>query len=382
MTANIGTIANRFSGLRELSQVTNTYGGYLISDGLATDLVLPWQADRLELYNYSTGANPINWFRDMPAGTAMGGGLGSGSSYGYAYALTPQTVASYTALGTGEVLFDAVGPSSGVSTTLGQADIVVANAGTYLVSFSVSGTGPNQFAIFVNDVPQPSTVGGSGAGTQQNTISSILTLPAGAVINLVNYITGSGVGLATTVGGSAANVTANVTISSLGSTVGSQILTNGITIDNLLGGFTKEQLVISGITAATPPVITTTTNHNLSNMDRVVITKVIGTMAQSVNNNTYVVQVLSPTTFSLYDTYGVPITLVGTYTSSGQVTKIGPLLGDVTEPISPAVRHNAIIDYPPEFRLLLGTSVVGSAGNVIYFEATQMNAYFNLGNLV
>ena len=237
MTAPIGTVANRFSGLRELSNVTNTYGGYFISDGAATDLVLPWQADKLELYNYTTGANPIVWFRDMADGTAL-----------------------------------AVG--------------------------------------------------------------------------------------------------------------GSVILTNGVTIDNLLGGFTNEHLVISGITTATPGVVTTTTNHNLSNNDRVVITKVIGSMAAQVNNQTYVVRVVSPTTFSLYDVYGIPVTILGAYTSSGQVTKICPLLGDVTRPVSPAVPHQAIIDYPPVYRLLLGTSVIGSAGNVIFFEATKMNAYFNLGAIV
>lgn len=177
------------------------------------------------------------WYSSMAQGSyiQMGqGGSAGGGSYGYAYALTPQTVASYTALGTGEVLFDAVGPSVGVSTTLGQSDIVVANAGTYLVTFQVSGTGPNQFAIFVNDVPQQSTVGGSGAGTQQNSISSILTLPAGAVINLVNYVTGSGVALASTVGGTQPNVTANVTISQLAAATGSSVaLSQGTT-----GGFT------------------------------------------------------------------------------------------------------------------------------------------------
>ena len=185
--------------------LSNTDYGYFVSTGAPVIIPVRSDLDHFDLLDYTQMAIP-----------ASGEGVSPGG-YGYVYALTPQTVASYTALGTGEVLFDAVGPLSGVTAPLGQADITVANAGTYLVTFQVSGTGPNQFAIFVNDVAQLSTVGGSGAGTQQNTISSILTLPAGAVINLVNYITGSGVGLATTVGGTAANVTANETKSAVGS---------------------------------------------------------------------------------------------------------------------------------------------------------------------
>lgn len=378
MTAPIGTIANRFSGLRELSNVTNTYGGYFRSSGAPTELVLPWQADKLELYNYTTGANPIVWLRDMPAGTALGGGIGSGSAYGYVYALT----AAATVAAEAPVLWTNAGPLSGVAFSAGSGNVTIAKAGTYKVEFSVSGSEASQFAIFVNGAVNLSTIYGSGAGTQQNTGMAILTLAAGDVLSVVNHSSASAITLAPNVGGTANNVRASLTINSLGSVAGSTILTNGVTIDNLLGGFTDEHLVISGITTATPGVVTTTTNHNLSNNDRVVITKVIGTMAAQINNFTYVVQVLSATTFALYDVYGIPVTILGAYTSSGQVTKIGPLLGDVTQPISPAVQHRAIIDYPPVYRLLLGSSVIGSSNDLIFFEATMMNAYFNLGNLV
>lgn len=157
--------------------------------------------------------------------------------------------------------------------------------------------------------------------------------------------------------------------------------TNGITINNLAGGFTDEHKVITGITTATPGVVTTSTAHGLSDNDRVVITKVIGTMASEINNYEYVVKVLTATTFALYDVYGVPITIVGAYTSSGQVTKIAPLLGDVTRPVSPAVPHRAIIDYPITYRLTLGTAVMGADNDVIYFRASKFNAYFNLGDV-
>lgn len=247
MTASIGTSENIYTGLRELSQVTNTYGGYFISNGSAYNLQTPWQADKLEWYNYTTFAtNSSNlqgvWFRDFPAGDAL-----------------------------------------------------IVNRGT-------------------------------------TTLTS--TLEA----------------------------------------------TNGVTIANTLGGFTNQHLIISGITTATPGVVTTSTNHNLSNFDRVVITKVIGTMAEEVNNMTFVVRVLSATTFGLYDTFGLPITLVGAYTSSGQVTKVSPLLGDVTQPVSPAVPQDSIIDYPVKYFLTLGTGVVGADNSVIYFVATKFNNYVNLGD--
>ncbi len=248
MTAPIGNTANRFTGIREFSQVTNSYGGYLQSAGAAYDLTLPFLPDRFDWFNYTKfGTNTNNlqgvWFRDFPAG-----------------------------------------------------DILIIARGT-------------------------------------TTLTSTLET------------------------------------------------TNGITDASTAGGFYNEHLVISGITTATPAVVTTTTNHILSDYDRVVITKVIGTMASQVNNNTYVVRVLSATTFALYDVYGVPITTVGAYTSSGQITKIGPLLGDPTQPVSPAYPHKAIIDYPPTAILTLGSAIMGSDNDVIYFTAWQFNNYVNRGDV-
>jgi hypothetical protein len=248
MTAPIGTTLNRFTGIREFGQVTNSYGGYLQSAGVAYDLTLPFFPDKFEWFNYTKyGTNDKNisgvWFRDFPAGDAL----------------------------------------------------IVARGTTTLTS----------------------------------------TLEA----------------------------------------------TNGITDASTDGGFYNAHLVISGITTATPGVVTTTANHNLSDFDRVVITKVIGTMAPEVNNKTFVVRVLSATTFALYDTFGIPVTIIGAYTSSGQVTKNGPLLGNVAEPISPAIQHRAIIDYPPTAILTLGSAIMGDDNDKIYFVAWQFNAYVNRGDV-
>ena len=249
MTAPIGNTANRFTGLREFSQVTNSYGGYLQSAGVAYKLTLPFYPDKFEWFNYTkfgTNANNISgvWFRDMPAGDAL----------------------------------------------------IVARGTTDLSS----------------------------------------TLEA----------------------------------------------TNGITNASTAGGFYNTHLVITGITTATPGVVTTSAAHNLSNNDRVIITKVIGTMAAEINNKTFVVQVLSSTTFALYDTFGIPIITVGAYTSSGQVTKIVPALGNPAEPVSPAVPHDAVIDYPSMAILTLGSAIMSNDNDVIYFTAWKFNNYVNRGDVV
>ncbi len=245
MTAPIGNAANRFTGIREFSQVTNSYGGYLQSAGSAYNLVLPFFPDKFEWYNYTLfGTNTNNlsgvWFRDFPAGDAL----------------------------------------------------IIARGTTTLTS----------------------------------------TLET----------------------------------------------TNGITDASTPGGFTNQHLVISGITAG---VVTTTTNHNLSDGDRVVLTKIIGTVAAQLNNNTYVVDVLSATTFKLYDVYGVPIVQVGTWTSSGQVTKMNPALGDVNEPAVAAYPHQAVIDYPPTAILTLGSAIMGADNDIIYFTAWKFNNYVNIGDV-
>lgn len=239
MTAPIGTAANRFTGLREFGQVTNTYAGYLQSGGAAYNITLPFQADKFEWFRYTTygTAGTIGqgvWFRDMPAGDEL--------------------------------------------------------AIRAIVDNGVTGN-----------------------------------------LNLV---------LETT---------------------------NGITINNSTGGFPNEHLIISGITTAGPGVVTTSVAHGLADNDRVIITKVIGTMAAEVNNKEFVVDVLSATTFALYDIYGLPVTIVGAYTSSGQVTKEGPRLG---------IENSA-----PTYRLTLGSQVMGADNDVIYFVASKFNNYVNLGDV-
>jgi hypothetical protein len=133
-----------------------------------------------------------------------GGGL---SAYGYIYALIRQEVAIDAA-----VLFDAQSDLLNIEYKVGSSDISILENGNYLVGFSIAGTEPNQFAIFVNGRVVPGSIYGSGAGTQQNNGQVIVRLEKGDTVTLVNYHSAAAVGLQSLSGGTEENVTASVTL--------------------------------------------------------------------------------------------------------------------------------------------------------------------------
>jgi hypothetical protein len=137
-----------------------------------------------------------------PAGT---NGL---AEVGYVYNLTAETVAIET-----DIPFDSNGPmTAGIIHDPGSSQITLVNAGTYKVSFSVSGTEPNQMAVFIDgDVVAGSTYG-SGAGTQQNNGQATVVVADGDVLTIRNHSSGAAVGLASGIGGTLANVNASVSI--------------------------------------------------------------------------------------------------------------------------------------------------------------------------
>jgi hypothetical protein len=157
----------------------------------------------------STGATGLPGDTGATGATGVTGATGATGilGFGYIYNLTAQSIAVEAA-----VPFDSNGPLSGITHPAGSPSITVTNGGTYAITFSVSGTEPNQFALFINGVAAPSTIYGSGAGTQQNTGPTILILGAGDVITLVNHSSAAAVTLASVVGGTQANVSASVTI--------------------------------------------------------------------------------------------------------------------------------------------------------------------------
>lgn len=110
------------------------------------------------------------------------------------------------------VLFDSQSNLLNIENRAGSSDITILLGGSYLVSFSVTGTEPNQFAIFVNGVVVPGSIYGSGAGTQQNNGQVIVTLEKEDIVTLVNYHSAAVVGLQSLSGGTELNVTASVTL--------------------------------------------------------------------------------------------------------------------------------------------------------------------------
>ena len=142
-----------------------------------------------------------------PAGPA-GGGL---SQYAFIYNLLAQVVPIGAA-----VTFDTNGPiTPGITHAPSSANINIESPGIYKVTFSVSGTEPNQFALFRNGALVPGTIYGSGAGTQQNTGLAIITVSANDVLTLRNNASPAAVTLATPIGGTAASTNAAVTIEKL-----------------------------------------------------------------------------------------------------------------------------------------------------------------------
>jgi hypothetical protein len=131
--------------------------------------------------------------------------------YAYVFNLTAQSVALEA-----PVVFDSNGVlTSAFSHTLGTSDVTVNEDGVYDIEFAVSGTEPNQFALFLDGLPVPGSIFGSGAGTQQNNGHVILPIPAGSVLTLRNHTSAAAVGLASVVGGTQANVNASLVIKKL-----------------------------------------------------------------------------------------------------------------------------------------------------------------------
>jgi hypothetical protein len=147
-----------------------------------------------------------------PPGETGPAGSGGISEYAYIYNVAAQTApleAAYT--------FDSNGVlSSGIRHTAGSAAIELVNSGTYKVTYSVSGTEPNQMALFVQGAVVPGTVYGSGAGTQPNTGQALVTVAPGDLLTVRNHTSSAAVGLATPIGGTRATTNASVSIEKLG----------------------------------------------------------------------------------------------------------------------------------------------------------------------
>jgi hypothetical protein len=134
---------------------------------------------------------------------------------GYIYNESPQVVAIE-----GDITFDTNDIiTGGIAHTAGTSQIVIANAGIYLIKFAVSGVEPNQFGVFINGAPLPESIYGSGAGTQQNNGQVLVTLNAGDIITLRNHSSASAVTLQTLAGGTQTNENASILIEKIGAPI-------------------------------------------------------------------------------------------------------------------------------------------------------------------
>ncbi|HWI49609.1 MAG TPA: collagen-like protein [Rummeliibacillus sp.] len=131
--------------------------------------------------------------------------------YGYIYNLSPETVAVEA-----DIIFDSTGiVTPGITHVPGTSQIFVTRPGIYEVTFSVSGVESNQFTLFLNGVPIPETVYGSGAGTQQNNGQAIIAIPSGGIFTLRNHSSAAAVILQTLAGGTQINVNASIILKML-----------------------------------------------------------------------------------------------------------------------------------------------------------------------
>ena len=144
-------------------------------------------------------------------GEAGVAGASAAADYGYVFSEREQVVE----IGA-DVVFDATGVvSQAISHKPDTAQIQIDATGTYEVRFIVSGSEPSQFGIAVRDEVVPGSTYGSGAGTQQNTGSVIVSLERGDALTLRNMGSDAAVTLADAIGGKGRTVNASVTITRL-----------------------------------------------------------------------------------------------------------------------------------------------------------------------
>lgn len=218
-----------------------------------------------------------------------------------------------------------------------------------------------------------------------NSTGAAVTLALGFIpdrFTITNYTktaAQSGVGYSEWIRNVVASAKALITTYTAGAPVVSLLASNGITPVVLGGDWQNTLYTITGITNASPGVVTVssvspTNSLTLVNGMTFTISGVVG--MTGLNTNRFVVAGLSGTTFNLYDTFGNPVdtTALGTYVSGGQMDVISypptaPVLNSVTgQVITPGSPAGLQLDIGYE-GVTLGTGVVGSNNDVLYWEA-------------
>ncbi len=170
--------------------------------------------------------------------------------------------------------------------------------------------------------------------------------------------------------------------------------TNGFTSANTAGGQSTSHCTISGITAASPGVITHSAfTFQTNQIVRITDLGDVGVanrgMAQ-LNNNRYKVVVLSATTLSLKDVItGEPVdtTSFTAYVSGGRLnleTHVISLNNPQVTPYSNLNPYdpNAFAYDPITYQLTVGTDVMQSDGDVFLIEVYKYGQVTDLGDLL
>jgi len=139
-------------------------------------------------------------------------GSGGASEYAYVFNEGAQVVPIEA-----DVKFDRNGlMSPGITHAPNDAGVQFVGAGTYKVTYSVSGVEPSQMALFRNGALVDGSLYGSGAGTQPLIGQVIVQVGAGDVLTLKNHSSAAAVTLQTLAGGTQTNANASIAIERLG----------------------------------------------------------------------------------------------------------------------------------------------------------------------
>jgi len=159
--------------------------------------------------------------------------------------------------------------------------------------------------------------------------------------------------------------------------------TDGFTEANTSGGVTAYRTLISGVTQASPCVVTTTTAHGYSTDQLIRISDLgaVGANAtargmDSLNNNRYRITVINSTSFSLQDPISgddIDSTAYTAWVSGGRVVLETRVIGD----------PSAYAYLPVVYKLTFGTAIFGGAsdGDQMYFTAEKLGEWTDLGDL-
>jgi hypothetical protein len=169
--------------------------------------------------------------------------------------------------------------------------------------------------------------------------------------------------------------------------------TNGFTVADTDGGVSSRHATISGISQADPCVITHSA-YTFQTNQVVRITDLGSDMPTAhgmdqLNNNRYRIVVINSTSFSLKDVItGEPIdsTAFTAYVSGGRIaleTAVISLNNPQVSPydVTPYVPNPYAYD-PVEYKLTVGTAVMGSDGDVFNIEVYKFGEVIDLGDLL